>query len=320
MLINRVQFILPRARRTAAAILLLVAANARSVLASAKTNLVTTQALAESEYRQAMEICRNRNTEGIPLFQETRASEAVRLLRSAAEKGYIPAAIHLGSHYLTGNGVDQSVRTAFQYYAMAATSFFKQTLLLPALIIAVISGALFLSLILSRGFSFLKAKTLVRRAGAGNPQAQYELALRYLYGKGAHKQVAEARKLFETAAEKGFAPAQVHIGRFFRDGIVVKANRLKGAEWFHKAAAQGDVDGLFLTGQCYEQGAGVPLYLPKALGFYLLASARGCREARNLIETCRQKMNEHQQQAGQIFAIEYSEKYGINSDRVNPIN
>jgi TPR repeat protein len=286
-------------------LLLLLAATALPGLASIKTNLVTTQALAEREYRQAVAICRHPQAEGIPLYRKSRSAEAIRLLRSAAEKGHVPAMIHLGSHYLTGNGVDRSARTAFQYYSMAVKLFFKNTLLLPILILVLILLAICLVCKTSSLCSSIKTRLLLKFSRPDSPKAQYEKGLRYLHGKGIQKQVVEARRLFERAAAQNYAPAQVQIGLFFKEGLIVQESRVKATEWFQKAAEQGDAEGLFMMGKCHEEGAGVPLYLPKALGFYLLAASKGHRDARHHVTSCEQKLNNQQQQAGQQFAKEF---------------
>jgi uncharacterized protein len=285
-----------------AVILLLLSITALPGTLCAQTNLS-----AKEEYRQAMQICRNPRIEGIPLYQRSHAPEAVSFLESAAEKGYVPAIIHLGSHYLTGNGVEKSAKTAFQHYVRGIGLFLSQSMPLPLLgVVALIAGAGALLLKLNDGVASLKKKALVRRARPGNPKAQHALALRYLHGTGTYRQAGEARKLFEQAAEQGYAPAQVELGRFFEQGLIVQASRVQAAQWYAKAAKQGDAEGLFMMGKCYEEGAGVALYLPKALGYYLLAASRGHQTARDHLTSCQEKMTAQQQQAGQQFANEFS--------------
>lgn len=80
-------------------------------------------------------------------------------------------------------------------------------------------------------------------------EAQYELHLGVQFESGVDKpkDLAEARKWYESAAEKGNAEAQHHLGRFYEDGLGGLTPDLKKAiEWYEKSADQGyppaDVD------------------------------------------------------------------------------
>ena len=155
------------------------------------------------------------------------------------------------------------------------------------------------------------SRILQRAASGDDPRAQHQMAQRYIKGSGVQVQLTDALKLLIKSAEAGYAPAQVDLGHFFRDGIIVQKHRIQAADWYGKAAKQGYADGLFLMGACYESGSGVPAYLPKAYGFYLLASAAGHPDAQNYINSILPGMPDAQQASGIDFSHEYAQKHSF---------
>ncbi len=298
-----------------AVLFLIAAAPIEGIAGTAKPGLpdgnYSPSETAENEWQQARQILHAPKEGPVPLYAENHYPEAVRLLESAAQKGHSKSTLHLGSLYLCGKGVEMSMQNAFRYYIKAIQLFLKKTLLTPILTVLSILLAVFIPFKIRLLFRNAKTTILTRWVGTDNPRLQYKLALRYIHGKGTSKRWIEARKLLEKAADQNYAPAQVELGRFFRDGIIVQASRVKAAEWFLKGAEQGDKEGLFLAGSCYEQGAGVPLYLPKALGFYALATARGHRDAPEKMALCDKKMTNAQKTAGRTFAEAFARENGF---------
>lgn len=88
--------------------------------------------------------------------------------------------------------------------------------------------------------------------------------------------------------------------------------RVKASEWFAKAAEQGHAVGLFLIGTCYEKGAGTSCYLPKAIGFYMLAACRGHRDAAVRAEALASRVPPAQQQVSRDFATDYAQENGFD--------
>ena len=58
-------------------------------------------------------------------------------------------------------------------------------------------------------------------------------------------------------------------------------NYREAAQWYLKAAEQGNIQAQFFSGRLYEKGQGVPQDDVTALSFYILASARGDARATN---------------------------------------
>jgi serine/threonine protein kinase/TPR repeat protein len=87
----------------------------------------------------------------------------------------------------------------------------------------------------------------------------------------------EAMKWFEIAAAKGSAPAMIESGLLYSNRREPGDDR-KALEFFLQASNTGDRVGKYLAGECYYYGKGVPVDVPKAVGF--LQEAAGLREPR----------------------------------------
>jgi localization factor PodJL len=152
-------------------------------------------------------------------------------------------------------------------------------------------------------------------ASSGDPHAAYEVAMRYLEGRGVSPSLEEAARWLEQGAKAGLAPAQFRLGSLYEKGQGVKksletAQRLylsaaqKGnakamhnlavlyaegsqgkpdyktaSQWFRKAADRGVADSQYNLGILYARGIGVEQNLPEAFKWFSLAGAQGDREA-----------------------------------------
>ena len=94
-----------------------------------------------------------------------------------------------------------------------------------------------------------------------------------IFGNGVPQDSVEAAEWFRKAAEQGDAYAQWRIGVMYRNGEGVPKNSVKAAEWFRKAAEQGDADAQWRLGFAYAHGEGVPKDKVQAYMYYSLASA-----------------------------------------------
>jgi len=81
---------------------------------------------------------------------------------------------------------------------------------------------------------------LQNAANQGDDKAQFVLALLYVSGEeGVPQDDAKAAEWFSKAAEQGNVDAQYNLGRMYGAGQGVPQDRSKALELFHKAAAQG---------------------------------------------------------------------------------
>lgn len=150
---------------------------------------------------------------------------------------------------------------------------------------------------------------------AGNPAAEFELAIRYAEGRGVPANAEEAVRWFERAANHGLAPAQYRLGSIYEKGQGVKkdleaARRLytsaagKGngkamhnlavlyaeglngdpdyrnaSQWFRKAADHGIADSQYNLGILYARGIGVEQNLAESYKWFALAAQQGDQDA-----------------------------------------
>jgi localization factor PodJL len=150
---------------------------------------------------------------------------------------------------------------------------------------------------------------------AGNPAAEYELAVRYAEGRGVPANAEEAVHWFERAANHGLAPAQYRLGSLYEKGQGVRKDReaarrlytaaankgngkamhnlavlyaegLNGepdyrtaAQWFRKAADYGVADSQYNLGILYARGIGVEQNLAESYKWFALAAQQGDKDA-----------------------------------------
>ena len=112
-------------------------------------------------------------------------------------------------------------------------------------------------------------------AKKGFAQAQYNLGVLYLKGKGVKANLIKAKKLFEFAAEQGVVKAQNKLALMHVKGMGVVKDFNKAIEWWNLAAAQGNGKAQTNLGWMYEMGKGVPKDSQKAVNWYQLASNQG---------------------------------------------
>ncbi len=79
----------------------------------------------------------------------------------------------------------------------------------------------------------------LEKAIKGSADAQYQLGLLYLTGKGTLQDFEEAAKWFTSAAEQNHALAQYELGLLYHNGLGVNPDNEKSYVWLNLAAAAG---------------------------------------------------------------------------------
>jgi hypothetical protein len=85
----------------------------------------------------------------------------------------------------------------------------------------------------------------------------------------------KARKLFERAASKGYAPAQVNLAIAYFEGWGTRQNYGAALHWLTLAASGGNARGLFDLGLLYFKGCGVRQDNAEALRLFREAAEKG---------------------------------------------
>ncbi len=101
------------------------------------------------------------------------------------------------------------------------------------------------------------ARELSEVAEQGDLQAQNDLGVKYIQGKGVALDYEKAVKLFRMAAERGYAPAQKNLGQMYTTGTGVDQSHAQAVDWNRRAADQGNPGGQYNLGVAYAEGKGV---------------------------------------------------------------
>ena len=111
-----------------------------------------------------------------------------------------------------------------------------------------------------------------KAADAGHPKALCGLAGLYEKGHGVDKSPTEAMNLYLQAASGGYARAYTYVGYMYEDGIGVAKAPEKAFSYYLKAASRGDLEGQNNLGRCYTFGIGCTASGTKAEEWLLKAA------------------------------------------------
>jgi TPR repeat protein len=98
-------------------------------------------------------------------------------------------------------------------------------------------------------------------------------------GNRSAKELVEAAKFLQFAAERGDLSAQSAIACCYSDGIGVTEDIAMAVTWYRKAADAGDVSAQKSLGDCYARGEGVPKSAAESARWYRKAAEQGDRSA-----------------------------------------
>ena len=99
--------------------------------------------------------------------------------------------------------------------------------------------------------------TKKKSAEKKNGEAEYQMGLCYMDGKGVQKDEKQAFLCFEKAALQGHADAQCKLGDCYYWAKGVTQDYTRAAKWYRKSAEQGNHDAQTMLGICYCFGQGV---------------------------------------------------------------
>ncbi|WP_240621571.1 SEL1-like repeat protein [Caulobacter zeae] len=144
---------------------------------------------------------------------------------------------------------------------------------------------------------------LRKAANLGQPKAQFLLAKMAEMGEGGvKKDLVEARRWYERAAQGGDPSAMHNIALFAYRGDGGAKNLTTAANWFRKAAETGLVDSQFNLAQLYENGRGVAQNPAEAYRWYLIAARAGDADARGRASALRGQLTPESQRIAERSA------------------
>ena len=114
-------------------------------------------------------------------------------------------------------------------------------------------------------------EVLQSNAAAGDPSAQFNLALSYELGRGVPKDAARALEWYRKAAAAGFSEAQFNLGVLLFNGKDVPPNEKEAARWFIAAGQNGIFAAQKIMVKNYSTGRGVEKSPAQALAWDMLA-------------------------------------------------
>lgn len=121
-------------------------------------------------------------------------------------------------------------------------------------------------------FDELSASTtpelLRQAAAAGDPAAEFEVAVRYMDGRGLPHDATRAVEWYRKAAAQGLAPAQYRLGSLYEKGEGVGRDLAMARMWYQRAAEQGNRKAMHNLAVLYADGIdGKPDYEKAAIWF-----------------------------------------------------
>lgn len=118
-------------------------------------------------------------------------------------------------------------------------------------------------------------KWFAKSAEQGNSHAQYNLGVCYVKESEVAKDEKEAVKWFIKSAEQGDAMAQSALGTCYANGTGVNQDDKEGFKWYAKSADQGNPKGQYGLGCCYYNGNGVAEDVKEAIKWFVRSAEQG---------------------------------------------
>jgi localization factor PodJL len=141
-------------------------------------------------------------------------------------------------------------------------------------------------------------ESLRKAANLGYAPAEFYLAKLYEDGQsGLTKDLAEARRWTQRAAEAGDRKAMHNLALYYFEGSGGPKNLTEAAQWFRRAADLGLVDSQYNLGRLYEEGFGVSQNPAEAYKWYLIAAHSGDTESRNSAQRIKGQLSVEAQNA-----------------------
>ena len=123
------------------------------------------------------------------------------------------------------------------------------------------------------------ARWFERAASKGLTPAQFRYASMLEKGQGVKKDLAAALRLYIAAASKGHAKAMHNLAVLYAEGAEGKPDYASAAQWFRKAAEHGVADSQYNFGVLAARGLGTERNIAESYKWFALAAAQGDKEA-----------------------------------------
>lgn len=125
-------------------------------------------------------------------------------------------------------------------------------------------------------------------AEKNDPEAQYDVGVMYLRGRGVSLNTGMAYQWLKKAALQSHHKAQYKLAMMYLDGTGTGQSSTESAKWLKKSAQSGYPPAQYQLGKLYEKGKGVGRDHEEAVKWYTLAADRDYQKAQQALATLKQ--------------------------------
>ncbi len=140
-------------------------------------------------------------------------------------------------------------------------------------------------------------------AERGDAKAEIYMGLMYANGLGVAEDDAKAFGLFQKAADQGEVPAQANLGLFYENGWGIPKDYGKALAAYRKAADAGNAMAQYSLGSMYLDGRGAERNLTEATKWLTKAADQGSEPAKKALADVRQASSSPTYRAGKINIV-----------------
>lgn len=146
------------------------------------------------------------------------------------------------------------------------------------------------------------------QAQAGIPLAQLKLARAYGAGNGVPENKKIAAEWYKKAAAEGNSDAQNELGVIYLTGDGLKEDKHEAMLWYEKSARQGNASAMFNLGAVYYNGSGVTIDDVLSYAWFALAQEAGSPQAVAAVARAESELRDWQITLGYKKAAEFCEQ------------
>lgn len=152
---------------------------------------------------------------------------------------------------------------------------------------------------------FAQSDDLLKRAQAGDADAQFALGQAYEDGKGVPQDDEAAISWYKKAADQGNAKAENSLGVMYRQGRGVPQDKEEALRWYKMAARHALPEADFNVAISYYNGDGTPTDLDRAYAWAVVAKKHGSPQADDVLQRVTSELHDRTSQAQTILAGMY---------------
>lgn len=130
----------------------------------------------------------------------------------------------------------------------------------------------------------LESFIVVQKANSGDPVAEQELGLRYLFGRGFSADTLKAAYWIRKAADQNLVNAKYNLAILVNNGWGVEWNPFEAYRLFLVAAGEGMMEAQYIIGLLYIDNLVVPRDWNTAYSYLAKSSAAGFKPAREVLD------------------------------------